>query len=151
MSSETVLEEISVASCIRNLHEKAPGSIGDLMEFRVLSEDRSAGVYVLQCKTMEWMRNVQGTLHGGMCATVVDQAMGFVAFSCVGNAGIAPTINLQLNYHKPLIPGEDVIIRIKVASRTRSLITMTCEASRASSPERICLSGSATSFLKLAK
>lgn len=150
MSEETELNQPSVAKSIAGLHMKAPGSVGDLMEFHVLEECREKGEYTLRCTTQEWMRNALGTLHGGMCATIVDQAMGFVAYSYMSGKGTAPTIQMTLNYHKPFIPGEDVIVRIRVVSKTRNLISMSCEASRASDPERICLTASATSFLKKA-
>lgn len=150
MSDETEINALCVEQCIADLHAKAPGSIGDLMGYQVLEEDREQGNFVLRCRTLEWMRNVHGTLHGGMCATVVDQAMGFVARSYMAGKGSSPTIQLQVSYHKPLIPGEDVLIHIRVVSRTRNLIGMTCEASRASEPDRICLTASGTSFLKRA-
>ena len=139
----------SVEASIQGLHRKAPGSIGDLMEFRVLKEDREKGEYTLSCKTEGWMRNALGTLHGGMGATVVDQAMGFVAYSYMTGPGTAPTIQMQLNYHRPLVPGEDVIVRIRVISVTRTLVTMTCEAMAAADPDTICVTASATSFLRL--
>lgn len=148
MNDELDVQQPSVSKSIAGLHRKAPGSIGDLMEFRVLEEDREKGEYVLRCKTEDWMRNALGTLHGGMCATVVDQAMGFVAYSYMHEQGTAPTLQMSLNYHKPMVPGEDVIVRVRVVSLTRSLISMTCEASLAAEPDRICLTGAATSFLK---
>ena len=150
MSEEIEKSEPSVARSIEGLHRKAPGSIGDQLEFHVLAECRERGEYTLCCKTYPWMCNALGTLPGGMCATIVDQAMGFVAYSYMSGKGTAPTIQMQLNYHKPFIPGEDVIIRVRVVSMTRNLIAMSCEASRASEPERICLTASATSFLKRA-
>ena len=150
MSEEIELDEPSVARSIAGLHTKAPGSVGDLLEFQVLEECREKGEYTLRCKTQVWMQNVIGTLHGGMCATILDQAMGFVARSYMAGKGSSPTIQLQVSYHKPLIPGEDVLIHIRVVSRTRNLIGMTCEASRASEPDRICLTASGTSFLKRA-
>ena len=140
--------EPSVRNSIAGLHRKAPGSIGDLMEFRVLAEDREKGEYALQCKTEPWMRNALGTLHGGICATVVDQAMGFVAYSYMTGSGTAPTIQLSVNYHRPLVPGEDVLVKVKMLSLTRSLITMAFEACQADHPDKLCMTGSATSFLK---
>ena len=148
MSEEIEKIEPSVANSIAGLHRKAPGSIGDQLEFHVLEENRGKGEYTFCCKTYPWMRNALGTLHGGMCATIVDQAMGFVAYSYMSGKGTAPTIQMQLNYHKPFVPGEDVIIRVRVVSMTRNLIAMSCEASRASDPARVCLTASATSFLK---
>lgn len=147
--SQRILAHPSVQASIDGLHRKAPGSIGDLMEYRVLEEDRERGIYVLSCRTFDWMRNALGTLHGGMGATVIDQAMGFVAYSYMTGPGTAPTIQMQLNYHRAMDPGAEVIVRVHVISVSRTLISMTCEASMAAEPERICITGSATSFLRL--
>ena len=149
MGEARVLAHPSVTASIEGLHRKAPGSIGDLMEFRVLEENREKGEYVLRCRTFDWMRNALGTLHGGMGATIVDQAMGFVAYSYMTGPGTAPTIQMQLNYHRPMVAGEEAIVRVRVISVTRTLISMVCEASMASEPDRICITSSATSFLHL--
>lgn len=146
-TQENTLEEI-VKARIAALHEIAPDSIGDLMGFELLSCDAAAGEYKMRCKTQEWMRNSAGTLHGGMCAAVLDQAMGFLAYCVKPGEGQAPTVQLQVSYHRPLIPGEDVAIRVKVESVTRSLMHLRSEASLASSPDRICISASAIYFYK---
>ena len=146
---ERILAHPSVQGSVEGVHRKAPGTIGDLLEFRVLSEDREKGEYTLQCRTQDWMRNVIGTLHGGMGATIIDQAMGFVAYSYMTGPGTAPTIQMQLNYHRPMRPGEEVFVKVRVISVTRTLISMVCEASMAAEPEQICITGSATSFLRL--
>ena len=151
MSELTQTMEPSAQNSINGLHQKAPGSIGDMMEFHILKEDRQKGEYILRCKTFGWMRNALGTLHGGMGATVVDQAMGFVAYSYMPGPGMTPTIQLQLNYHRPLVAGEDVVVRVRVVSVTRTLVSMTCEASVASDPDRICITASGTSYLKVTK
>ena len=107
---------------IRELHWIAPGSIGDLMEYRLTRWDDDRGEYIFTCKTFDWMRNGPGTLHGGMCATVIDQAMGFVAYCAKPGEGIAPTVSMQTSYHRALIPGQDVVVTVRVLSRTKSLM-----------------------------
>ncbi len=146
MEEETITSP--VGAYIALLHQAAPGSIGDQMHFSVLEENQAQGTYTLRCETMPWMCNAYGTLHGGMCAAILDQAMGFVAKARLGDAGVAPTIQMQVNYHRPLLPGEDVLVRIRVLSETKSLISMFSEASLASRPERVCISATASSFLK---
>lgn len=130
------------------LHSRGAGTIGDMLDLRLLETDPLQGTVLLRCATAPWMRNLAGTLHGGMCATVVDQAMGCVAYCAKPGAGIAPTIQLQVSYHRPLIPGEDVLMRIRVLSVTGSLIHLSCEAMVASAPEKLCLSSTATYFYK---
>lgn len=142
--------EQAVRDRLAAIHTLAPGSIGAQMEFALLECDSSAGTVTLLCRTMPWMRNIAGTLHGGMCATVVDQAMGFIAYCLKNEEGTAPTIELQVSYHRPLIPGEDVVVTVKVISVTRTLIRLSCEAYQAEKPEKLCLSASATYFRKRA-
>lgn len=146
-TQERSLEEI-VKARIADLHEIAPDSIGDLMQFQLISCDAEAEEYVLRCKTQSWMRNAAGTLHGGMCAAVLDQAMGFLAYCVKPGEGQAPTVQLQVSYHRPLIPGEDVLIRVAVISVTKSLIHLRAEAALSSSPDRVCVTGNAIYFFK---
>ena len=150
MTADRDLAQI-VKDRIALLHQVVPGSIGEMMDFQLLSCDPEAGTYTLSCKTYPWMRNVAGTLHGGMCATIVDQAMGFISYCVKPGEGTAPTIQLQVSYHRPLIPGEDVLVNIQVVSVTRSLMSLRCDAALASSPEKLCISASGTYFYKSAK
>ncbi len=142
--------EAKVRDRIALLHNAAPGSIGEQMDYRLVRMDAEKGEYLLRCRTFEWMRNANGTLHGGMCATVVDQAMGFIAHCVKQGDGTAPTIEMQVSYHRPLIPGEDVLVRVKVVSVTRRLMRLSSEAFQASNPEKVCLTATATYFNKTA-
>ena len=135
---------------LASIHALAPGSIGAQMDYELLDCDPEAGEYTLLCRTFDWMRNIPGTLHGGMCATVVDQAMGFIAHCVKRGEGTAPTVELQVSYHRPLVPGEDVVTKIKVVSVTRSLMRLSCEAYQAGKPEKVCLTATATYFNKTA-
>ncbi len=140
--------EDMVRSRIAEVSAIAPGSIGDQMAYELVSYDAERQGYILQCKTMDWMRNAAGTLHGGMCATVVDQAMGFIAYCVKPGEGIAPTVQMQVNYQRPLIPGEDVTIRVRVISVTKSLMHLYAEASLAREPDKVCLTSTGVYFYK---
>ena len=143
------LEQV-VRDRLAAIHTLAPGSIGSQMDYILVDSNSRAGEYTLRCRTFEWMRNIPGTLHGGMCATVVDQAMGFIAHCVKQGDGTAPTIEMQVSYHRPLIPGEDVLVRVKVVSVTRRLMRLSSEAFQASNPEKVCLTATATYFNKTA-
>lgn len=152
MSAASKMENLEqiIRDRLEAIHTLAPGSIGDQMHYELLSCDEQAGECILSCRTFDWMRNIPGTLHGGMCATVVDQAMGFVAHCIKRGNGTSPTVELQVSYHRPLIPGEDVIIKIKVISVTRSLMRLSSEAYQAGKPGKVCLTATATYFNKTA-
>ena len=150
MEEKKDLEQI-VKERIQLVTDMIPGSIGDLMKFHLISCDPDRGEYTLGCSTELWMRNVAGTLHGGMCATIVDQAMGFIAHCVKPGEGVAPTVQMQVSYHRPLIPGKDVIVRVQVLSVTKSLMHLTGEAALAEEPDRICLTSTGMYFYKSAR
>ena len=131
---------------IAQAESSAPGSIAEMLSFQFVScEDDEI---VMTCQTMPWMRNPAGTLHGGMCATILDQAMGFLAYGLRAGEGIAPTVHLAVDYHRPLCPGEPVIVKVRVVSVTRRFFTLTAQASQISCSEKVCLSGSGTYYFK---
>ena len=136
---------------LTQLHSAAPGSIGDMLQLELVDFDADAGVYDLRCKTMDWMRNIAGTLHGGMCATLVDQSMGCVAYCAKPGEGAAPTIEMNVSYHRPLIPEEDVLIRVQLVSVSRSLMHLRSEAYLISQPDKLCISASGVYFYKSAE
>lgn len=131
---------------LAQLHEAAPDSAGDMLRLEPLEGDGQSVLF--RGRTAAWMRNAHGTLHGGMCATLADQAMGTAAFCVLPGEGIAPAIDLHLTYHRPLIPGENVLIRVRVVSQTKSLIHMSAELCRETAPEKLCVSASAAYFYK---
>ena len=131
---------------IAQVDASIPGSIAEMLRFEVVGEDK--GDIVMTCGTMPWMRNSAGMLHGGLCATILDQAMGFVSCCLKEGNDIAPTVQMSISYHRPLHPGKQVIVKVHVVSVTHSLMNLTAEASQATCPEKICLSGSGMYFVR---
>lgn len=144
--------ENEIASVIRRriaqISEEVPGSIGDMMAFQLTDCDTKNNDYYMTCRTLPWMRNYAGTLHGGLCATILDQAMGFVSYCLKPAEGTAPTVQLDVDYLRPLIPGEEVLVKVHVVSVTRHFITLSAEAMRKENPEKPCLSGTGIYFFK---
>ena len=141
-----MLEELM--KWLARLHEVAPDSAGDRLRLEALEYDDQKTEFLLRCPTKNWMCNAHGTLHGGICATIADQAMGSVACCYKRGDGILPAIELSLNYHRPLMPGENVLIKVWPVSATRTLISVRAELYRESQPEKLCTSAKATYFYK---
>lgn len=133
---------------IAEIKESIPGSIGDIMHFQLLNCDSDCGDYFLTCRTEPWMRNFAGTLHGGMCAAILDQAMGIISYCLKSGEGAAPAMQLKADFHRPLHPGEGVLVKVHVVSATRRLIHLSAEAWQASRPDKIAISGSGIYFCK---
>ena len=149
----TVVSDLAklVRDRIRELGVIAPGSIGDQMEYEVLGSEKGGKTIRMRCRTFDWMRNGPGTLHGGMCATVVDQAMGFVAYCMKPGPGVAPTVQMQVEYHRPLTPGDRVLVDVHVVSASKSLMHLSAEAYPENVPEKVSLTASAIYFYKPAE
>ncbi|MDY3225353.1 MAG: PaaI family thioesterase [Candidatus Faecousia sp.] len=133
---------------IEEVNRGIPGSIAEMMQFRLTDCDLAHNDFTMICETLPWMRNFSGTLHGGICATILDQAMGFVACCLTTGEYVVPTVQLKVDYHRPLHPGEDVIVKVHVVNVAHTLINLTAEAYSAGNPEKISLSGSGIYFCK---
>lgn len=136
-----------VAARLAELHEAAPDSIGDLLHFELLECSRE-GEYLLRCTTQPWMRNPAGTLHGGICATVLDQAMGLIAYCIKPGPGFAPTIEMQVSFIRPVPVVQSLLTKVTVISVTSSLIRLRCELMRENQPDKVCVTSSAVYFYK---
>lgn len=126
-------------------------TIGDYLNLEMTSCEPETGVFTMRCHTTKWMCNFNGTIHGGMCATIVDQAMGVVVHCAKPGKGTCPTVEMNVSYHRPLLPDEDVNIVIKLRSLGKQLIHTASEVYRACEPEKLCLSATAVYFFKSAE
>lgn len=59
--------------------------------------------------------NRYGTVHGGVLGLYLDTAMGLAAYE-TGTGNPAPTMDLHINYLRPMHPGDDLIIRAEIMS-----------------------------------
>lgn len=134
---------------IGQIHNRAPGSIGDLLRFRVGPCSPAAGEYSFYASTDNWMQNAFGSLHGGIIGTILDQGMGMLATCLMEGKAITPTVQMNVTYHRPLTPGDDILLKVHVETMTRTLIYMRAEAMNADSPERLCVSATGIFFIKL--
>ena len=140
--------EYGLKKYVEVLRTNFSGTIAEMLKFEVVSCDEVNDNYVLKCKTEPWMSNHYGTLHGGICATIMDQAMGMVCCCLKRGFGVSTTVQLDADYHRPILPGEDILVKVHVISVTRSLIKMNAELVQLSKPDRISVSGSAIFFYK---
>ena len=124
------------------------GTIAEMLHFEVVSCDDENETYVLRCKTAPWMSNHYGTLHGGICATIMDQAMGMVCSCLKKGYGSCTTVQLETDYHRPIPTGDDILVPGHVMSVTRLLVNMTAEIIHPSKPNKFCVTGSAIFFYR---
>ena len=77
--------------------------IAVLLNFRLTEVAEGRAVFV--CNPAEYHYNPIGLVHGGLAATLLDSAMGCAVHSTL-QAGIAyTTLEIKVNYLRPLLPG----------------------------------------------
>ena len=68
----------------------------------------------------EWY-NPQGSVQGGFIAAMLDDAMGPAAFTSLEPGQFAPTLELKVNFYRPVLAGT-VIAEGRVLHRTRRIL-----------------------------
>lgn len=141
---DTAATKVRILEAI-DLHRKKVGdTIGAMLDFELLECNSQTGEYTLRCKTERWMRNIMGSLHGGISAAVMDHAMGIVANSIREKEGVGPTVQLQTTYHRPVFVGENLIVTVQVLSVSATLTQMTAQCFAESDQTKICVSATGT-------
>jgi uncharacterized protein (TIGR00369 family) len=140
--------EYGLRKYIEVLRSNYSGTIADMLKFEVVSCDEENDNYVLKCRTEPWMCNHYGTLHGGLCATILDQAMGMVC-SCIKKGyGTCTTVQLESDYHRPIPAGDDILVHVHVMSITRVLMNLTAEIVHPDKPNKFAVTGSGIFFFR---
>lgn len=133
---------------IEELHRQAPDSVGDLLQFQAEACDEEKGDYYLCALTSEWMRNAFGSLHGGMFATVMDQAMGFVAMYLMNGSAVTPSIQLNVTYYRPAKAGGELSVKVHVDAVTKSIMYLRTEITERANPDRLLSSATGIYAIK---
>ena len=61
-------------------------------------------------------------VHGGIVATIIDEAMGWAMWHLAGSYGV--TQSLQIEYRRPVRIGRDIVVRAEVADETGNNVTV---------------------------
>jgi uncharacterized protein (TIGR00369 family) len=73
--------------------------------FGVEVERARRGEVRLSWQALDEHRNLQGLVHGGVLATLVDMAMGLAVRTVVGETRRHVTIEMTVHYLRPTAPG----------------------------------------------
>ena len=123
-------------------------NIEDWMGLQLVSCDPEAGEYLVRGKTAGWMRNAVNQVHGGISTAFLDQAMGCVCHCQKESAEVAPTIEMNLSFHRPVLIDSTILMNIRILSVTRHLICMSGQIAMEDAPDKICVSATATFYCR---
>lgn len=74
--------------------------LGDVLGFHL--EQIEKGSVIVTLEPQEFHYNPMGVLHGGMAATLFDSSLGCAVQTMLPPAYVAPTMQLQVNYIRPV-------------------------------------------------
>jgi uncharacterized protein (TIGR00369 family) len=136
--------EEAVASLLSQRALSLKGRINAMMQPRYVSSDPAAHSLTLAYPVLDWELNPFEILHGGIIAAAMDSTMGILSYILSGC--LAPTVNLNLSFLRPLQPGDELLVTARALHVGRSLIQLTAEASSAKDG---CLCSSASAVFHL--
>jgi uncharacterized protein (TIGR00369 family) len=112
-------------------------SFGDLLGIHFEILDKGKVNYFAKIKK-EHLATIRA-VHGGLLATLCDGALGIAALSCVvENQQVVATIEMKINYLKPVFEGDELIAQANVISAGKRLIVSECKVYN-QSKELICI------------
>ncbi len=85
-----------------------------------------SGYCMARVEVSENMLNNYGTVHGGALFTIADACSGAAAFFALGENEICRTVELKINYFRPVTTGE-LICEAKMANKSSNLATVDSE------------------------
>jgi len=145
--SPEIEPETQMQKKMKMLQDMAPDGVSGILRLEMVFCDPEEQTCMLRAKTEPWMKNAVGTLHGGLSATILDHSMGALLYCIKEGDAFCPTIEMQTSYHRPLEPGKDVLIKVRVVSKTKRLAHMAAEIYQEDAGDKVCVSGTAMYFL----
>lgn len=142
--NEALLQRIESRMCWVN--ELAAGTVCGDLQLRLDGYDPVHQQFRILGRTQAYMRNVIDTLHGGCAAILADQAMGCIANCLFTDDNHAPTGQMSLNFHRPMMAGEEVLVLVRIVNISRRQIHLSSEIYQRKAPDKLCVSASAVFF-----
>ena len=102
--------EEKVRRGIQGMSPDEPDHLYSKMKLEYYDCDPEESSLTLRFPVQKWELNHMGTLHGGLYATAVDTTSGALVRNLTGCI-ITPTINLNINYLKPAVEGDALLVK----------------------------------------
>ncbi|NLY71075.1 MAG: PaaI family thioesterase [Clostridiales bacterium] len=116
--------EKGIKSVISNFKEAS--RVSKSMDPSFYSYSTENQTVTIEFPVLEYQLNEHDTMHAGFIATAFDEALGiFASYLCEGKPSVS--INISLNYIKPIPKNDSILITAKVTSLGRRFITMSGE------------------------
>ncbi len=101
------------------------------------------GTATVELPCTKWLSTSAGTIQGGFTAMLAESAMGAAAFSTVEAGTAIASLDLKVNYLRPVFPdGRPVVAKARLTHRGRTLAIVTVEITNAEGKQVALATGS---------
>ena len=105
--------------------------------------DVADGEATVELPCSKWLSTSAGTIQGGFTAMLAESAMGAAAFSTVEAGTAIASLDLKVNYLRPVFPdGEPIVAKARMLHRGRTLAIAAVEITNAEGKQVALATGS---------
>src|ERR1700710_2160631 len=101
-----------------------PIPLGDLMGFHAVSIDPGEAVIEIAAGPQHY--NPMGTVHGGVCCTLADTAMGIAHASLLEDGESSTSLEIKINFVRPVWK-DTLTAKGKAVKHGRTVSVMECD------------------------
>ncbi|MCM2276878.1 MAG: PaaI family thioesterase [Oligoflexia bacterium] len=116
-----------------------PDEFGRALGYRVASVDREKLLAMTELRIRKAHLSLAGRVHGGVVSAFLDAACGAAVFSTMGPRDYASTVELKVNYLKPLFLGDRLRAETRVVFRGKKLCVVHGLVYRNEEPEPVSM------------
>jgi acyl-CoA thioesterase len=98
-----------------------PDKFGKQLGYKLVRFSRAKSTSEVHLKIRERHLSPAGRVHGGVISAFFDYACGAAVFSTLGTHDFCSTVELKVNYFRPLDPGDQVRAISQVVFRGKRL------------------------------
>lgn len=95
--------------------------VARLLGWKLIALDPQAGTIGVEFAAKTEFTNPSGFIQGGLLAAMLDDTLGPAAFAMAGGKRMMTTIDLQLHYIRPVLPGR-VTAKAKVINLGATIV-----------------------------
>ncbi len=116
-----------------------PDRFGELLGYKIALVDRDRREARVDLKVRGEHMSAANKLHGGVISALLDFACGVAVCTTLGKADLCSTVELKVNYFRPVLEGEDLEATAKVVFRGKKLCALTALLRRKGQDEPVAM------------
>lgn len=101
-----------------------PDKFGEWLGYKVTHVDRDKGETRVELTIREDHLSPAGKVHGGVVSGLFDSACGATTFATMKKGDFCSTVELKVNYLKPIVTGDQLVAETKVVFRGKRLCVL---------------------------